>query len=239
VTGRTVALGPLAARPRAVSVQIAAHLERLITVGELNPGDRLPAERELAADLHVSRASLREAMHELEAKNLIERRPGRGTCVLAPPEYVHDLYGQISGTERKLRDVAELRQTIEPQIARLAAHRATPANLLELDGVLSHTVEDLTVEESVQLDLEFHLLLAQASQNPLLSSLITFTSSWTRPVRGLSHATRNAREVSYRGHRAILDAVSERDMDAAGASMLRHLSEVAELTSENVPLTAL
>lgn len=235
MAGRVTDIGPLGPRARGVSVQIAAHLERLITVGELNPGDRLPAERDLAADLQVSRASLREAMHELEAKNLIERRPGRGTCVLAPPEYVRDLYGQISGAERKLRDVAELRETIEPQIARLAAHRATDANLMELAGVLSHTVEGLTAEGSVQLDLEFHLLLAQASQNPLLSSLITLTSSWTRPVRILSHSTKNAREVSYRGHRAILDAVSERDKEAAGSAMLRHLQEVAELTNENIP----
>jgi GntR family transcriptional repressor for pyruvate dehydrogenase complex len=88
----------------------------------------------------------------------------------------------------------------------------------------------------VKLDLEFHLLLAQASQNPLLASLNTLTSSWTRSVRTFSHATKHAREVSYRGHRAILDAVVERDKDAAGAAMLKHLQEVAELTNENYPL---
>jgi GntR family transcriptional repressor for pyruvate dehydrogenase complex len=62
------------------------------------------------------------------------------------------------------------------------------------------------------------------------------TSSWTRPVRAFSHTTKHAREVSYRGHRAILDAVVERDRDAAGAAMLKHLREVAELTNENYPL---
>jgi DNA-binding FadR family transcriptional regulator len=229
-------IGPLGLRARSVSVRIAAHLERLITLGELNPGDRLPAERDLAADLQVSRASLREAMHELEAKKLIERRPGRGTLVLPPPEHVRDLYEHISGEDRKLRDIAELRETIEPQIARLAACRATDANLMELDGVLEHTVEGLTADGSVKLDLEFHLLLAQASQNPLLASLNTLTTSWTRSVRAFSHVTKHAREVSYRGHRAILDAIVERDKDAAGAAMLKHLQEVSELTNENYPL---
>jgi GntR family transcriptional repressor for pyruvate dehydrogenase complex len=229
-------IGPLGLRVRNVSAQIAARLERLITLGDLNPGDRLPAERDLAAELQVSRASLREAMHELEAKKLIERRPGRGTLVLPQPEHVRDLYEHISGEDRKLRDVAELRETIEPQIARLAASRATDANLMALDDVLQHTVEGLAEESSVKLDLEFHLLLAQASQNPLLASLNTLTSTWTRSVRVLSHATKHAREVSYRGHRAILDAVAERDKDAAGVAMLRHLQEVAELTNENCPV---
>jgi GntR family transcriptional repressor for pyruvate dehydrogenase complex len=72
------AISPLGLRVRSVSAQIAAHLERLITLGDLNPGDRLPAERDLAADLQVSRASLREAMHELEAKKLIERSCSAG-----------------------------------------------------------------------------------------------------------------------------------------------------------------
>jgi DNA-binding FadR family transcriptional regulator len=62
------------------------------------------------------------------------------------------------------------------------------------------------------------------------------TSSWTRSVRTFSHATNHAREVSYRGHRAILDAVVERDKDAAGAAMLKHLHEVAELTNKNYPI---
>lgn len=218
-----------------MSVQIAAHFESLIALGELNPGDRLPAERDLAADLRVSRASLREAMHELEAKRLVERKPGRGTVVLGPPQHAHDLYDQISDADRELRDIAELRETIEPQIARLAAVRATDANLMELDGILNHTVDGLTAEGSVRLDLEFHLLLAHASQNPLLVSLSTLTSAWTRSVRVLSHATRHAREVSYQGHRTILDAVADRDNDAAGAAMRRHLREVAELTQQNYP----
>ena len=102
------AIRPLELRVRSVSVQVAAHLERLITLGDLNPGDRLPAERDLAADMRVSRASLREAMHELEAKKLIERRPGRGTVVLPPPEHVRDLYEHISVEDRKLRFVVEV-----------------------------------------------------------------------------------------------------------------------------------
>lgn len=228
-----VNLPPPARRAGAVSADIAAHVERLITFGELKPGDRLPSELALAADFQVSRASLREAMHELAAKNLIERRPGRGTTVLPPPEHVRDLYERISDEDRTLRDVAELRETIEPRIARLAAYRATRANLIELDAVLRDPAESLTAPESLRLDLEFHMLLARASQNPLMASLNTLTCAWLAPVRALSHATGRARQMSHRGHRTILDAVTERDGDAAATAMRLHLHEVAELTEEN------
>jgi GntR family transcriptional repressor for pyruvate dehydrogenase complex len=224
---------PLELRARSVGTQVAAHLERLIALGVLNPEDRLPPERDLAADLRVSRASLREAMHELEAKKLIERRPGRGTVVLPPPQHAHDLYEQMSGGERQLRDIAELRETVEPEIARLAAARATDANLVELGSVLTHRLDGLTAERSVQLDQEFHLLLAQASQNPLLVSLSSLASAWIRPVRIHSHSTERARIASHGGHRSILDAVVKRDNEAAAASMLQHLREVANLTRQN------
>lgn len=172
-------------------------------------------------------------MRELEAKKLIERKPGRGTVVLPPPQHAYDLYDQMSSGERRLRDIAELRETIEPQIARLAAARATEANLIELGSVLTRAAHGLTPEKSVQLDQEFHLLLARASQNPLLMSLSSLTLAWTNPVRVLSHSTQQARVVSHEGHRELLDAVSMKDKRAAEGAMFRHLRDVANLTREN------
>jgi DNA-binding FadR family transcriptional regulator len=224
---------PLGLRARSIGTQVAAHLERLMALGTLCPDDRLPPERDLAAELQVSRSSLREAMRELEAKKLIERKPGRGTLVLPPPQHAHDLYDQMPDGERRLRDIAELRETIEPQIARLAAVRATEANLIELGGVLTRAAGGLTAERSVQLDQEFHLLLARASQNPLLVSLNSLTLEQTNPVRILSHSTERARVVSHQGHQELLDAVIQRDKNAAEAAMLRHLRDVADLTRRN------
>lgn len=215
-----------------VSTEISAHLEKLIAVGELRPGDRLPSERELAARLCVSRASLREAMHELEAKHLVERRPGRGTTVLPAPEHVQTLYAQLSDAEHQLRDVAELRAAIEPRLAELAAGRATAANLVELENVLRHPVAEVAPEESLRLDLEFHMLIATAAQNPLMSAINTLACSWTSSTRVLSHSTRYAREVSYLGHRAILAAVAAGRPVEARDAMARHLAEVAELTRD-------
>jgi DNA-binding FadR family transcriptional regulator len=217
---------------RSVSSEVSAHLEKLIALGELRPGDRLPSERELAGTLRVSRASLREAMHELEAKHLVERRPGRGTTVLPAPEHVNRVYERLSDEEHQLRDVAELRATLEPKLAELAASRATPANLIELENILRNPVAEVAPEESLRLDLEFHLLLAAAARNPLMSSINTLTSSWTSATRVISHATRYAREVSYLGHRAILAAVTRGDAAEARDAMIRHLSDVAAMTRD-------
>lgn len=219
---------PLGRRPQNVSVALAAHFERLIATGEIRPGSRLPSERDLATSMSVSRSSLREAMHELESKRLISRIQGRGTIVLAPTAGVDELLAMSVG-ETEQEHAAELRAIIEPSVAGLAAHRATPANLLQIRDVLDKSHENLLQAESLRLDVEFHLLLARAAQNPLLTALQTMASEWTGEVRQHSHATKEARRASVRGHQAIFDAVQAHDGLAARQAMEDHLRDVREL----------
>ena len=219
---------PLARRSHSVSVGLAAHFERLIATGELAAGSRLPPERELAVSLSVSRSSLREAMHELESKHLIERTPGRGTTVLGTTAGVDELFAMNAGGNEQ-EHAAELRAIIEPSVAGLAAHRATPADILQLRDVLDMSHDNLRPSESLQLDVEFHLLLARAAQNPLLTTLHTMVSEWTSEVRRHSHSSREGRRISVRGHRAIFEAIQEHDAVAARRAMEGHLWEVREL----------
>ncbi|MFE1799001.1 MULTISPECIES: FadR/GntR family transcriptional regulator [unclassified Streptomyces] len=219
-----------------VSSEIVAHIETLISSGSLAPGTKLPAERELAQVLKVSRASLREAMHELEAKRVVERRPGRGTIVLEAPAHVRTVYEEMPESERTLRDVAELRETIEPKFAQLAAERATKAGLYALERVLETTArDDLTQEESLRADITFHMLLAQASQNPLMVALNSLANSWTESVRAFSHGTDEARRSSHLGHQLIFTAVRSGNGAAARDAMLAHLADVTHLTKNNLP----
>jgi GntR family transcriptional repressor for pyruvate dehydrogenase complex len=218
-----------------VSSEIVAHIETLISNGSLAPGTKLPPERELAQVLKVSRASLREAMHDLEAKRVVERRPGRGTGVMGAPSYVRSMYEEMSESERTLRDVAELRETIEPKFAQLAAERATKATLYALEQVLETTAGDLSQEESLKADITFHMLLAQASQNPLMVALNSLANSWTESVRSFSHGTTEARRASHHGHGLILTAVQRGNGAAARDAMLAHLADVANLTKGSLP----
>lgn len=217
-------------RTRGVGIEIASHLERLIAVGELAPGERLPAERDLAESLAVSRGSVRDALGHLEAKRLVERVHGRGTVVTPPPPQVAELYTGLADTAKELADVAELRTVVEPRIAEFAALRATDSDLLQLEEILRSAHEGLAAADSVRLDVEFHSALARASQNPLLATVNTLACSWTGDVRRRSHTTRRARRISLEGHRAIYTAVQARDAVAAGRAMTEHLTEVAALT---------
>jgi GntR family transcriptional repressor for pyruvate dehydrogenase complex len=222
-------------RSLSVSAEIVAHIETLISSGSLAPGTKLPPERELAQVLKVSRVSLREAMHELEAKRVIERRPGRGTVVMEAPSHAKTLYEELSESERTLRDVAELRETIEPKFAQLAAERATKATLYALEEVLERTRGALSPQESLDDDVSFHMLLAQASQNPLMVALNSLANSWTASVRTFSHSTAAARRVSHDGHQLIFDAVRRGNGADARDAMLAHLADVAQLTKGTYP----
>lgn len=222
-------------RSTSVGAEIVAHFERLISSGELSPGTRLPSERDLASSLNVSRTSLREAMHELEVKNMVARRPGRGTIVTEPSAQATDLYERISEAERTLRDVAELRETIEPRFAELAARRITDSTLMALEAVLETTNQPLTQDESIRQDIAFHMLVAQASQNRLLVALGTLANEWTTSTRALSHADPPSRQLSHAGHERIYLCLRNRDAESARQAMLQHLSEVAQMTRSHHP----
>jgi DNA-binding FadR family transcriptional regulator len=228
-----VRTAPLIRRGRAVSGEIGAYLERLIQT-ELTPGSRLPTERELAERLDVSRTSVREALRELEQRRLIARSPGRGTTVLPRSDNAQALDGLDAGSAEQ-DDVAELRMLVEPQIASLAAQRATDTDLVLLEQTLAASHAGLTPTESLELDIRFHLQLAAAARNPLLVSLCGLTNTWVHDVRARSHATRPGRRSSVEWHRTLYDAVVAGDSEAATEAMIDHLSTVARLVEGAAP----
>jgi DNA-binding FadR family transcriptional regulator len=212
-----------------MSAEVAAFLEREIASRGLKPGDKLPTERELAATLSVSRATVRSALQDLESKHLLERTQGRGTIVAAPPAEVNELYARLANVESAQQDVAEMRGAMEPLVAELAALRSSPADLIQLQDVLAGSNEHLSPDEALRLDIQFHTLVAQAARNQLMTTVLTMTSSWTSEVRLRSHSTVEGRRLSIEGHRHILDAIQAGDATAAGIAMRDHLADVAIL----------
>lgn len=220
---------PLHRQSRSVSAELAAHFEQLITSGALTAGQRLPSERDLADQMRVSRATIRQAMFELEGKNLVTRRHGSGSVVNDTSADAAELKDGLSGAAVELANATELRDIVEPRIARLAALRATGSNLLQLERVLDRSNPSLEVEESIRLDREFHMLLAHAAQNPLLVTLCEMTGEWTLPMRARSHATHADRQSSIDGHARILRCVEAHDAAGAEAAMEQHLRDVREI----------
>jgi len=217
---------------RNISGQIADHLEKLIMTGVLKPGERLPAERVLAERFKVSRTSIREALSELESKQLIERVQGRGSTVLDPMSNTRKLAAMLESTDIELQNATELRESLEPRIAAFAAQRALPTHLAALQGILEKEAdESLSQAQSMKLDIQFHLLLAHATGNKLLLTILQFTFKCTEHVRELSHQTPTGRRISHMGHQAVFEAVSSSDAQAAEHAMERHLADVHDVSA--------
>lgn len=211
-----------------VSAVVAAHLEGLIASGRLVPGDRLPPEREIASQLGVSRASVREALRELTLRGLADRRPGRGTVLTDPGDRPRELLAEMSAAARRREEVVDLREACEPAIARNAAFRATSRDIDRMAAILAATDLDGDADKANEVDEKFHRELARSAQNPLLVSLIDLVQSWLHEYRLQTQAERAGREKSLNGHLEILQAVRDRDGERAADAMSRHIRETAQ-----------
>ena len=227
----------MAKRSRGVSA-ISEQLRRAIETGAYNAGDRLPAERELALTFDAARSTVRRALDQLERAGLVSRRLGSGTYVGATrdPRQGVDLADEISPLQ-----LIEARLAVEPFTTRLAVLHATRRNLDDMEVVLAHAEGAVNDKDAFsKWDGEFHLLIAQASANPLLLNV----------YRQINHVRLHAQWdamkekilipdviASYnRQHRSIYNALHERDAQAAHALISEHLEKAREdLVRANSP----
>jgi GntR family transcriptional repressor for pyruvate dehydrogenase complex len=214
-----------------VGDSLAATLQRMIVDAEIAEGERLPPERELAAALGVSRASVRDALRRLELIGLVDRRPGRGTVVVDPhrSELSGDLLERLDVPVRTLKEVMDLRATLEPPIAARAAERATRADLRRLHEVQSALEAPHSLDAGIELDVRFHSEIARATHNPLLVRLVDIASEWFGASRGAALQTEKRRQAMLVAHRTILQAIEARDPDAAERAMKDHIETVNRL----------
>ena len=202
-----------------------ARLEELILSGELKAGERLPAERDLAARLGVSRPVLHEALVDLAAKGLVTINPRRGVevndfrksgsmAILSSLLAYHN--GEID--PQMVASLLSMRILVETETARLAAEQASAAQLAELRKIV---LSELTADRSsitalVELDFEFHLLISIASDNmayPLILNSFKlvythFTTAFYQKTAGSSVV-----DVVHTYHRHLLQALENRDVD--------------------------
>lgn len=215
-----------------VSEDIIEQVRDLITSGRLNPGDRLPAERELAGTFGVSRSAVREAIRVLETLGVLQARPGEGTFVASSPgERANDpisssLY-QAWSMQRKL---FEVREVIEPDLAALAARRATAEQIEKMRATLAEQEAQIRQGGTgVRQDTQFHYLLAEATGNDVLVRLMDSLMDLLLKTReeSLQHDRRPARSLNQ--HRAMLRAIEARNPRAAERLMYQHIAEIEEL----------
>lgn len=207
--------------------QIVAQIEERIINGELSPGDKLPAERELAEQFRVSRTAIREAMKALAQSGLVVIQPGRGTFVTDSTSMVvrHsiDTFVRV-GTETGIKDLLEVREILEPEIAALAAVRASREDIQSMEEAviaMDQAIDDPST--FVEADLDFHLALAQGSNNALIPVLIDTLVDLLREHRKRAAKVAGGIERSQPYHKDILEAIKNNDPNAARESMQAHL----------------
>lgn len=211
---------------RSLHGQVAHDIGSRILQGDLVPGQILPNEATLSAELNVSRTALREAIKVLAAKGLVESRPKTGTKIrprdswnFLDPDILSWLFA--SGPNRHAAIVLfEVRQIVEPQAAAMAAERADAEQIAGIRQAYQEmAAADDDVEAGIEPDLRFHQLILAATGNELLRSLgamietalaASFKVSSSRPGVKL-----NALEL----HKAVLDAISTGDSEGASRAM--------------------
>ena len=212
--------------------QIVQQVEDSILKGVLKPGNQLPPERELAQQFGVSRTAVREAVKALREKGLVEAYPGRGTFVTeGTTQAVRQSLDRMIkiGQPEGSSFLAEVRSILEPEIAALAATRADEEDLTtmrEAAEVMDNAMRD--PDAYIEADLDFHLALAEAADNPIILSLIDSIVGLLREQRMRIFQVDGGPERGQYHHKQILRAIEERDANGAREAMKAHLEQVKE-----------
>jgi GntR family transcriptional repressor for pyruvate dehydrogenase complex len=220
---------------------VIAHVRGLIERGELRSGDQLPAERDLALQLGVSRASLRSGLRSLEAMGVVQTRHGSGSCITDglpalrsdPLSFLAALHGFTPA------EMFEARLVLEVAVAGMAAERASSDHLIAVSDEATGMFASLDDPQKFLLhDACFHRAVAAACGNPILSALVNMVSELFREQRRETIGRASDLRDSAEEHRAIYQAIRAHDPERARKKMYDHLqrAEHALVIEETEPL---
>ena len=217
--------------------EVVEYIRKLIEEGKLKPGDRLPTEREMAEKFGVSRTVIRDAVKTLTGLGVLEVKHGIGIFAAVPDS--HSIARQLSGLlfyrEDTINNLFEVRMLLESETAGWAAERRAREDLeLLFENLRSHKsiAGSGDVKTMGELDRSFHILVANATGNPVvirlmqnLLDLFVVSNQQTLTITG--RALQSAEE-----HRQICAAIEQQDVAKARQAMTKHLTSVVESLNE-------
>ena len=209
--------------------EIVSQILRLFREGALKPGDRLPPERELAQQLNVSRASVREAMRLMDMQGLVIIRPGSGTFITEDTvEVIVQAFSTLlSGPTNAASDIFEMRLILEPQVVSLAAERASDADVRRMEEILLQQEADISDGGTgVEFDSEFHFAIAQATKNSALIAVTQAMSDLLSQSRDSTLLSSERSNQSLQSHWRILETIKKRQSKSAEEAMHRHIADI-------------
>ena len=205
---------------------VSATIERAILDGSLPPGSALPTEQELSERFGVHRSTVREAIRRVEQEGLLQRREGRRLFVYLPG--VQDLAPRATRLlmlqQTTFLELWELAVSLEPLAARLAAQRATPQDLQQLQDNLAAAADTIDETAQVRLDVEFHALVGRASHNrALMLAREPVGLLYSPTLLQIFARLPQARDRNLAAHRHIAEALTQRDAHAAAEWTHKHM----------------
>jgi GntR family transcriptional regulator, transcriptional repressor for pyruvate dehydrogenase complex len=217
--------------------QVVSHVRGLIERRELRPGDRLPAERDLATQIGVSRPTVRAGLRALAAMGVVQSRHGSGTYIPdGPPSLGSEslrFQAALHGFTRE--EMYEARRLFEVGAAGLAAERATPEQVATLAEEVTNLYASLADPVAFLFhDIEFHRSVAAASGNPIVASIVEMVSALyyeQRRETATMATDRNLRDAADM-HRRIYQSIRARDAEGARRSMHDHLVQAQRYQSQ-------
>lgn len=195
----------------------------------LQPGDRLPAERQLAAQLGVSRVTVKQAIVALEVQGLVEVRHGGGTFLRSTDLRPAPLAAMLD-RRRRLPDILDAREALEVKLAELAAERRTDDDVQALDDALALMQRDIAAGgQGLDGDAAFHGAVTRAARSSLLQRMMADLAEDIGETRQESLSQSGRPDRSLQQHRDIAEAVRDMDVRGAGTAMRRHLRSVRDV----------
>ncbi|HEY6750359.1 MAG TPA: FadR/GntR family transcriptional regulator [Rubrobacteraceae bacterium] len=216
---------------RALSEKIIAQISDALVAGELQPGDRLPPERELAEQFGVSRTVIRDAVKTLAGRGILHVKHGAGIFVTTSEENAIGRLGALSDILPlqgvRLRDLFEIRKVLEVEGAEWAARRRNDYHLERLRGILEDAHRNSeNLEVLSERDVQFHATIAEASQNLVLVRVMLTLLDLLAQSRRESLSIPGRAKLSLKDHERIVEEIEAQRHEGARETMLEHLTSV-------------
>lgn len=227
-------------KPKKIYEEVAETLHEMIRTGQLKPGDKIASVQQLAENFQVGRSAVREALSALSAMGLVEIRQGEGTFVKSfdANGITFPLSTAILMNKEDVRHLLEVRKIIESGAAELAVEKRTPEDIEALAAALDEMKLAAGNEElGEKADFKFHLTLAKATHNPLLTNLMDHISGLMQETQKETrriwlYSKKTTSEQLYKEHLRIFSAIVEKDGKKAREAILDHLENVASILNK-------
>ena len=209
---------------------VADEVRSMILHDRMSSGDQLPSEMELMTRFDVGRSTIREAMKQLQAENIVVIRRGKGSFVADQIGLIRDPLGlSFEEQNRVLRELMEVRLLLEPGIAGEAAKRRDEGNLEAMRRSIERMTEAFSKGEDYQsFDYDFHLAMAESVHNSVLRRIYPVVFEAIAQGYQRTAHVHGSFEVALNYHREILSAIEEGDAEAARACTRRHILQALD-----------